>query len=223
MKYRILSSLSANTLGRYGFSHYKGRLGGLTKRPFSQTPDPQPSRSAKKEVLPEHTDLDSWKSTHIHQESTRTYREKDFSTYLNKFFEYELPSPAHKKVMLVRHAISEGNTQHLIYGHTDYPLTREGELQAEGISREMTAAKDRFPEIYSSVLERTYATGGISLSLGKNPPQSVIRRDARFNEYDFGPLENVQMNGMDSIEIEVFFMMYGLLLSQDEDRKIQTI
>ena len=136
--------------------------------------------------------------------NTYLYREKELSDYVDRYFSEPI-SPHEKKVMLIRHAWSVGNDRHLLYGLTDYDLTPLGVQQAMYLQSVMTKQMQKFTAIYSSKLKRTYATGGISLSLGDSPSEKVIIRDERFNEFDFGPLEGIHSGKMDSFEHEVFF------------------
>ena len=136
--------------------------------------------------------------------NTYLYRVKELADYVDAYFG-EPVGPREKKVMLIRHAWSVGNDRHLLYGLTDYDLTPLGVQQAMYLQSVMTRQKTRFTAIYSSELKRTYATGGISLSLGDSPSEKEILRDARFNEFDFGALEGVQWGKLDPLEVEIVF------------------
>jgi broad specificity phosphatase PhoE len=138
--------------------------------------------------------------------NTYLYRVKELSDYVDTYFREPI-SPHEKKVMLIRHAWSIGNDRHLLYGLTDYDLTPLGVQQAIYLQSVMTKHKSDFTAIYSSKLKRTYATGGISLSLGDSPSVKDIIRDERFNELDLGPLEGIHSGKMDGFEHEIFFHM----------------
>ena len=150
--------------------------------------------------------LNTSKSTSLNPKNTYLYRVKSLSDHVDMFFSEPI-SAKEKKVMMIRHAWSIGNDKHLIYGLTDYDLTPLGIQQAMYLQTVMTANKHRFTKVYSSKLKRTYATGGISLSLGDSPTEQEITRDARFNEFDFGPLEGIYSGKMDGFEHEIFFQM----------------
>ena len=107
--------------------------------------------------------------------------------------------------MLIRHAISEGNEKCLIYGHGDYDLTEQGVQQAKSITDVMSKQRDRFTGRYCSALKRTSQTGGLVLGYGLDPTDAEIKRDGRFNEFDFGPLEGIYTGRMDYFEHEIFF------------------
>lgn len=57
---------------------------------------------------------------------------KDLDVLLDTFWKHKI-SPGEKKVFMVRHAESEGNKDHLIYGHSDYKLTEKGYIQASKV------------------------------------------------------------------------------------------
>jgi len=140
------------------------------------------------------------------KKNTYLYRVRGLEDYVNKFFDEPL-NGADKKVMLIRHAVSEGNEKHIIYGLSDYALTPRGVAQASSLSPVMKHRMHQFTDIKSSALRRTYETGGYVLGIGGNPTEQQIKRDARFNEFDFGPLEDLYSGKMDSFEHELFFLM----------------
>ena len=142
----------------------------------------------------------------LKQKNTALYRVTQLQNHVDMLFAEPI-SGREKKVMLVRHALSVGNVKHLIYGHGDYELTPEGVQQAMYLQNVMANSKERFAEIYSSKLIRAYATGGIALGLGTKPSEKDIKRDIRFNEFDFGPLEGISTKKMDLFDNEFFFQM----------------
>lgn len=142
----------------------------------------------------------------VKNKNTALYRVRQLQNHVD-MLHAEPVAPREKKVMLVRHALSFGNIKHLIYGHGDYDLTPEGVQQAMYLQNVLANEKNRFCDIYSSQLIRAYATGGIALGLGSRPSEKDIRRDARFNEFDFGPLEGISTKKMDLFDIEFFFHM----------------
>lgn len=64
------------------------------------------------------------------------------------------------KIFLIRHAESEGNVQHIMQGHVDYPLSQRGVTQSQILARYMAEqfAEDLPAEIYASPLLRTRQT-----------------------------------------------------------------
>lgn len=141
-------------------------------------------------------------------QNTALYRVTQLQNHVDMLFAEPI-APREKKVMLVRHALSVGNVKHLIYGHGDYELTPEGVQQAMYLRNVLANSRDRFCDIYSSKLIRAYATGGIALGLGTTPSERDIKRDARFNEFDFGPLEGISTKKMDLFDNEFLFQMYA--------------
>lgn len=145
----------------------------------------------------------------VRPKNTSLYRVTDLQNYVDLMFAEEV-GPREKKVMLVRHAQSEGNTKLIIYGHGDYELTEVGIQQAMYLQGVLSHNKERFTDIYSSILRRTFATGGVALGLGTRPSDKDIARDYRFNEFNFGPLEGISFAKMDLFDNEFFFQMYPI-------------
>lgn len=142
----------------------------------------------------------------VKPKNTALYRVVDLQNYVDMLFSEQV-GPREKKVMLIRHAQSVGNIKHIIYGLGDYELTETGVQQAMYLQNVLSKNKDRFTDIYSSKLIRTFATGGIILGLGDRPSEKEILRDGRFNEFDFGPLEGISFAKMDLFDNEFFFQM----------------
>jgi Histidine phosphatase superfamily (branch 1) len=137
---------------------------------------------------------------------SRNIKVSDPQKYVEKVFAAGL-NPGEKKVMFIRHAISVGNTLNLIYGLSDYPLTDQGQAQANALEPIFSGHKHRFEEFVCSGLQRTRQTGGLVLGLGLNPTEQQIRTELNFNEYNFGPLEGVYSGKMDYFEHEIFFQL----------------
>lgn len=137
--------------------------------------------------------------------NTATYRIKDFKEFLDRFL--ESPEPAHKRVLLFRHAQSVGNVREELYGSLDYPLTDKGKEEAELLQPELSKHKDYFDSINSSELTRAIQTGGIALGLGEDPSKEIMIRNKQFNEFDFGPLEGISCKKMRMFEHEFLFQM----------------
>ena len=60
------------------------------------------------------------------------------------------------KIIIERHAQSEGNAKKIVLGHTDLSLTEEGMMQARITAEHL--ASERIDAIYSSDLKRAYAS-----------------------------------------------------------------
>lgn len=138
--------------------------------------------------------------------NTTSYKVSDQQEYVERVFSAPLKE-GEKKVMFIRHAISEGNTLNLIYGLSDYPLTDKGQEQAKALEPIFSKHKHRFQEFVCSGLQRTRQTGGLVLGLGIAPTEAQIRTDLNFNEYNFGPLEGIYSGKMDYFEHEIFFQL----------------
>ena len=138
--------------------------------------------------------------------NTTSYKVSDPQEYVERVFAAPL-APGEKKVMFIRHAISEGNTLNLIYGLSDYPLTDKGQEQAKSLQPTFSKHKHRFCEFVCSGLQRTRQTGGLVLGLGITPTEKEMRTELNFNEYDFGPLEGIYSGKMDYFEHEIFFQL----------------
>ena len=137
--------------------------------------------------------------------NTATYRVKEFREFLDKFL--DLDEPETKRVMLFRHAESVGNVREELYGVLDYPLTEKGKTQALTIQPELSKHREFFDSINSSELQRAIQTGGIALDLGEDPPADKIKRNAQFNEFNFGALEGISCKKMRLFEHEFLFQM----------------
>lgn len=87
------------------------------------------------------------------------------------------------RIILVRHTQTEGNVKHLIYGHTDYPLTEHGKEQLIEVVKKMKGfAKGKLISsplgralVLAQALEKTY---GLALTI-----------DERLEEMNLGILE----------------------------------
>lgn len=91
------------------------------------------------------------------------------------------------RLLLVRHAESEGNAAGVIQGHADLPLSPRGERQAALLGRHL-AAHVRFDALYASPLSRADATARAVAALTGH----AVRPLPAVMEYDFG-----EANGME--------------------------
>ena len=71
------------------------------------------------------------------------------------------PTYAHYRVILLRHAQSEGNAQGVLQGQSDYPLSDFGIQQAEVLARRWKKEQIHFDWIISSPLLRAQQTANI--------------------------------------------------------------
>lgn len=94
------------------------------------------------------------------------------------------------KIYLVRHGESVGNEKDLMYGHTDYPLTKRGIEDAKLVASKLKDSS--YTVCYSSLLKRANQTADICV-MNRNIP--VIRMD-NLNEQYMGDFENISFQDM---------------------------
>lgn len=134
-------------------------------------------------------------------------------------------NPSKSNVLVVRHAQSYGNLRNQLYGHTNYKLTPFGLEQARMITKHLKYTVDKFDTINSSRLIRAMQTANLALDLGLDLGETldteeifdeeavraqskdelgryeeIIRRDERFNEFNFGPMEGSNIIDMSQQE-----------------------
>ena len=119
--------------------------------------------------------------------NTSALEHKDLSILLTGFFKKDLPTS--RKVTMIRHAESFGNTQKLLYGSTDFELTPFGESQARSLQPALESMTPQINQIYCSSLIRTLQTAQQSLGLDLEDAHSQIIKTPGLNEFDFGALE----------------------------------
>lgn len=89
------------------------------------------------------------------------------------------------RLRIVRHAETEHNTNHLMQGWSDSPITERGREQIAAVAERLSA--ERFDLAFSSDLQRTRTTAeGI---LARLEPQPPIRYDELLREWSFGSHE----------------------------------
>ncbi len=84
------------------------------------------------------------------------------------------------RLLLIRHAESEGNAQGRLQGRKEYPLTEKGRAQASALAERLVTMS--VAALYSSPIRRaldTAETAGERLGL-------AVVREPRLQEYDFG-------------------------------------
>jgi broad specificity phosphatase PhoE len=87
-----------------------------------------------------------------------------------------------RQLTLVRHGITEWNVTGRFQGHTDTPLSEEGQKQAEALAKHLKKAKVDL--IYSSPLSRAFETAKTVF------PDRDIMVDERLRELNFGDFES---------------------------------
>jgi broad specificity phosphatase PhoE len=106
------------------------------------------------------------------------------------------------ELIFVRHGSTESNERGLLHGRTDIPLAGTGIQQAKRVA-ERLAKLGRIDSIYSSPLERAYATAReIGVRTGLNP---VIMPE--LSEFDFGDLEGLSFEELQIRHPELYLSM----------------
>lgn len=90
------------------------------------------------------------------------------------------------KLILIRHGESIGNQNKVIYGSTDYPLTKKGFLQAEAVRKQLQNIE--IDKIYSSPLSRAKTIATYILE-GREKTSYV--EDQRLMEMNYGIFEGL--------------------------------
>jgi broad specificity phosphatase PhoE len=86
------------------------------------------------------------------------------------------------KLLLIRHAESQGNYEGRLQGRKEFPLTERGERQAQALALRLAAMP--IAAVYSSPIRRAHET---ALAAGGRMGLEVVL-DPRVQEYDFGEL-----------------------------------
>ena len=87
------------------------------------------------------------------------------------------------RICLIRHGITEGNQRRLYYGHSDIPLSEEGEVELEKLAASGLYPDSEQASFYTTGLLRTEQT--LSIIYGDRPHEAI--RDLR--EINFGRFE----------------------------------
>lgn len=113
------------------------------------------------------------------------------------------------RLLLIRHAQSEGNAAHIIQGQADYPLTALGRRQAGCLARRLAAEFEGVAAIYASPQSRALETAQILAGVLAVP----VTPDDRLKEYDVG-----QLTGLTLKEVEERFPeVYAAWMADVED------
>lgn len=86
-----------------------------------------------------------------------------------------------RRLSLIRHAVTDWNTQGRIQGHLDCTLSDEGVEQARALGQRVGASEVDI--LYASPLERAYQTAQVAF------PDSEVKSDPRLMELDFGSFQ----------------------------------
>lgn len=121
------------------------------------------------------------------------------------------------ELILVRHGESEGNIKHLVYGHTDHPLTEKGRNQIPQIVEILR----NYPltKIISSPLVRAKAIGeGIGAAF-----ELPLETDDRLKEINFGKYEDISSEKVQDMLGEEYYKLIGFfddyIIPEGENQK----
>ena len=90
------------------------------------------------------------------------------------------------RLILVRHAQSQGNEQKLVQGHTDYQLSERGRTEAQLLAQRFK--NEQIDRIYVSDLSRAVQTAQPLLEHHEN---TTVTYDARLRERNYGEFETL--------------------------------
>lgn len=147
------------------------------------------------------------------------YRIRELPAFLEGFVRHETSDPEHRKVLIVRHGQSVGNLKELYYGSTDFELTEKGRAQAAQIRDNLAGLLGHIDVAIASGLKRSQETAKIILGLEtptaqfadgfcENRGRTRFRVDRRFNEFDLGGLECLDMSALSFAEREFMDRLY---------------
>ena len=88
-----------------------------------------------------------------------------------------------RQLTLIRHGVTAWNKTGQFQGHTDIPLSAEGQKQARVLAKHLAKATETVDLVYSSPLKRAVETAEIVF------PQFEIIQDERLKEIHFGIFE----------------------------------
>ena len=92
-----------------------------------------------------------------------------------------------RRLWLVRHGLTDWNTQHRFCGHSDIPLSAQGRVQATWLAEQLQ--KETIAALYASDLVRARETAENIANKRTSPVQ--IRELAAWREIDFGDWEGL--------------------------------
>jgi broad specificity phosphatase PhoE len=106
------------------------------------------------------------------------------------------------EIILVRHGSTVGNDHGLLHGRTDIPLAESGRSQARRVADQLRRGGG-LDAVYTSPLIRARTTAEeIATAAGVNP-----RIDPDLREFDFGDLEGIPFEELQSRYPDAYFSM----------------
>ena len=147
------------------------------------------------------------------------FRSPDLDKFLAKFIEHKPEEHHHKKVLIIRHGQSFGNLKRVWYGSSDFELTPKGITQAKNMHKALSPLVKAVDVVIATGLKRSQQTAKIIFDLDdpleklvhgykSQREKTIFRIDKRFNEYDLGPLEGIDVSGMTAAEEEFLCKLY---------------
>jgi broad specificity phosphatase PhoE len=147
------------------------------------------------------------------------YRVRDLAAFLEGFISHEVQEPEHRKLLIVRHGQSFGNLRELYYGSTDFELTEKGKAQAGQIRDNLKPLLNHVDVAIASGLKRSQETAKVVFGLDTPAGQLQhghsesrgrlrFRVDRRFNEFDLGGLECLDLSALSFAEREFMDRLY---------------
>ncbi len=115
------------------------------------------------------------------------------------------------RIILVRHGQSTANKLRIIQGHKDYPLTEQGEKEAEELAHQMLKDNISYNGVYSSDLTRAKRTTEILIKILR---LEVSKYDERLREMNLGNRQGKNVNDLTEEEKQ-----YGEKVFEEHDLK----
>lgn len=146
-------------------------------------------------------------------------RVRELPAFLEGFVRHEVQAPEHRKLLIVRHGQSFGNLRELYYGSTDFELTEKGKAQAAQIRDNLRGLLGHIDVAVASGLKRSQETAKIIFGI-ETPAEQLVhghretrgrlefRVDRRFNEFDLGDLECLDVSALSFAEREFMDRLY---------------
>ena len=95
------------------------------------------------------------------------------------------------RICLIRHGITEGNQRRLYYGHSDIPLSEEGEVELEKLAASGLYPDSEQASFYTTGLLRTEQT--LSIIYGDRPHEAISDlREINFGRFEMKSYEELK-------------------------------
>ena len=164
------------------------------------------------------------------------FKHANLNSFLDKYLNHKPEEEHHKKILIVRHGQSYGNLRQLWYGITNYELTPKGIEQAKNMRNALAPLVKQVDNVFASELKRAQQTAKIIFDLDypledlKDGYKSTRHHqtftiDKRFNEYDLGGLENIDVSQLTFAEHEFINRLHleGKFVRDDIEQPSQVL